>query len=180
MKYIFAVSIGIFTWPILEYILHRFLGHVLKLNTLFKKEHSRHHAETNYFAPLKYKLLASIPISTVAMLVASFVSSSLFLGAMYTLGFIGMYSLYEWVHWSFHAHGPKTKIGMRLRKHHFAHHFHNPKLNHGVTTTLLDRIAGTYVKVETVKVPKNIALPWLFEKGTNKISAKYTEDFQLK
>jgi sterol desaturase/sphingolipid hydroxylase (fatty acid hydroxylase superfamily) len=180
MNYILTFSLGILTWPVLEYVLHRFLGHVFKANTLFKKEHSRHHAETNYFAPLKYKLLASIPICTVTIFLVSLITSSFLFGAIYTLGFIGMYAFYEWVHWSFHARAPKTKIGMNLRKHHFSHHFHNPKFNHGVTTTFMDRITGTYMKVEKVKVPKNIPLPWLFDKDTNQILSQYEDDFQLK
>ena len=180
MKLFLSFAIGIITWPVLEYVLHRYLGHILKLNTLFKKEHTRHHVETNYFAPLLYKIFASIPICTTTFVLIGLLTSSWEIGASFTLGFISMYSFYEWAHWSFHARSPKTNLGMRLRKHHFAHHFHNPKMNHGVTTTIIDWIAGTFQPVDVVKVPKNIALPWLFEEDKTKISQKYSQDFQLR
>jgi sterol desaturase/sphingolipid hydroxylase (fatty acid hydroxylase superfamily) len=180
MGFYIAFCSGVLSWPLLEYLLHRFLGHVFKVNTLFKKEHTRHHAETDYFAPLSYKSLAAIPVCTVSVLLVSLLTRSWELGATFTLGFIGMFSFYEYVHWSFHARAPKTKLGMRLRKHHLSHHFHNPKMNHGVTTTLIDRLMGTYLPVEIVKVPRNIALPWLFEAGKNTIDPKFVNDFQLR
>lgn len=180
MKPLIAFLIGIMSWPLLEYLLHRFLGHDLKLKTLFKKEHTRHHAETNYFAPLSYKLLAAIPICTVTVLLVGLITKSWVYGISFTVGFIAMFTVYEWFHWSIHAKAPKTKMGLRLRKHHLAHHFHNPKMNHGVTTMLIDRLAGTYHPVEVVKVPKNISLPWLFAPGTKTLDAKFSQDFQLK
>ncbi len=180
MKYGLAFAIGIISWPFLEYILHRFLGHVLKVNTLFKKEHTRHHVETNYFAPLLYKIAASIPICASTMTLVTLITSDWKIALCYTIGFISMYTVYEWVHWSFHACAPRTKLGLRLRKHHFAHHFHNPKMNHGVTTTIIDRLAGTYVEVETIKVPKNIMLPWLLKKEAFGIDPKFENDFQLR
>ena len=122
-------SIGIICWPVLEYLLHRFLGHDLKINTLFKKEHTRHHSETDYFAPLAYKAAAAVPVCTLAVLLVSFISGSWEIGIAFTTGFLSMFSLYEFVHWNMHATAPSTKLGMKLRKHHLAHHFHNPKMN---------------------------------------------------
>jgi sterol desaturase/sphingolipid hydroxylase (fatty acid hydroxylase superfamily) len=180
MKTLTIFSIGILCWPILEYMLHRFLGHDLKIKTLFKKEHTRHHAETNYFAPLKLKILAAIPVCTLAILFLSYVTNSLQTGMIFTAGFLAMFSLYEWVHWTIHAKAPKTKLGMKLRKHHLAHHFHNPKMNHGVTTTIIDKLVGTYLPVSIVKVPKSIPLPWLFEPGKQTIDPKFAEHFQIK
>lgn len=180
MNYLLLTFLGILTWPVLEYLLHRYLGHVLKINTLFKKEHTRHHAETNYFAPLNYKLFAALPVCLVTMTLGSLIFNSWSLGLAYTSGFMGMFSVYEWVHWSFHAKAPKTNLGLKLRKHHFAHHFQNPKMNHGVTTTFIDKIAGTYICPEIIKVPKNIALPWLFDKDGKNIDSNYQNDFQFK
>ena len=180
MTYILLTLLGILTWPVLEYLLHRFLGHVLKINTLFKKEHTRHHAETNYFAPLSYKIFAALPVCLLTLTLISLILNSWGAGLAFTIGFMGMFSTYEWVHWSFHAKAPKTRLGLRLRKHHFSHHFQNPKKNHGVTSTIIDKIAGTYLKPEIIKVPRNIALPWLFDRDGQNIDPKYQNDFQLK
>ena len=171
--------LGILSWPVLEYILHRFLGHVLKNKTLFKKEHTRHHVETNYFAPKKYKIFATIPISLVALAISSLIFSSWSLGAFYTIGFLIMYCTYEYVHWSFHAKAPKTKLGLRLRKHHFIHHFHNPKMNHGVTSTIIDRIFGTYLESQVVNVPRKVALPWLLSDDKQILRDEFSKDFKL-
>lgn len=164
----------------LEYLLHRFLGHDLKIKTLFKKEHTRHHAETNYFAPLTYKIFAAIPVCTLAIMVVSYITSSWQIGTAFTAGFLAMFSLYEWFHWSIHARAPKTALGMKLRKHHLAHHFHNPKMNHGVTTMFIDKLAGTFLPVTIVRIPKNIPLPWLFGADKITINSKYSNDFQMK
>lgn len=160
--------------------MHRFLGHDLKVKTLFKKEHTRHHAETNYFAPLTYKILAAVPVCGLAILLVSYLSGSWELGTAFISGFLAMYSFYEWFHWTIHAQAPKTKLGMKLRKHHLAHHFHNPKMNHGVTTRIIDKLTGTLLPIEVVKIPKNIPLPWLFEADKKTIKVIFAHDFQLK
>jgi hypothetical protein len=45
---------------------------------------------------------------------------------------------------------------------------------------LIDKIAGTYQKVEVIKIPKNIPLPWIFEDQSEKINPKFSSDFKLK
>ena len=180
MMIVMTFLIGIICWPLLEYLLHRFLGHDLKMKTLFKKEHTRHHAETNYFAPLAYKIFAAIPVCTLAVLIVTYMTSSWKIGITFTSGFLAMFSLYEWFHWTIHARAPRTKLGMKMRKHQLAHHFHNPKMNHGVTTTIIDKLVGTYLPVSIVKVPRSIPLPWLFGSDKQTIDHKFAEHFQIK
>lgn len=177
---IIAFVIGVTSWPLIEYLLHRFLGHVIKVNTLFKKEHTRHHAETNYFAPLTYKLLAAIPMCAFTILFVRLITNSLQAGLSFTAGFVAMFSFYEWFHWTIHAKTPKTKIGLMLRKHHLAHHFHNPKMNHGVTTIFIDKIMGTFMPVEIVKIPKNVSFPWLIETDSKTIKDEFKNDFLIR
>ena len=57
------------------------------------------------------------------------------------------------------------------------HHFHNPKVNHGVTTRFWDRVFGTFECIEKVKVPKSMSMDWLVEE--NKIKDKYSKHFHL-
>lgn len=173
MIIVFAFIIGVLLWPVLEYVLHRFLGHVLKLKTEFKKQHTRHHAETHYFAPNSLKVMAAIPVSALFFLLFWFLSGSWQIALGFISGFVLMYAFYEWTHWSFHNLAPRTLLGLKLRKHHFAHHFHNAKMNHGVTSTLLDHACGTYLEVPVVKVPKQFKLSWLE-------SGDYSSDFILK
>jgi sterol desaturase/sphingolipid hydroxylase (fatty acid hydroxylase superfamily) len=180
MTLVFSMLIGVISWPVLEYILHRFLGHDLKVKTVFKKEHTRHHAETNYFAPAKLKIISSVLVITLFIILINFLIGDLSIAISFTLGFAIMYGIYEYTHWSFHTKAPKTKLGLRLRKHHFSHHFHNTKMNHGVTSTWIDKLMGTYKEVDVVKVPKSVALPWLFEKESQTPNPKFTSDFVIK
>lgn len=90
-----------------------------------------------------------------------------------------MYVTYEYVHWSFHSKPPITKIGLQLRKHHFIHHFQNPKMNHGVTSTVMDRLLGTYLDSEIVKVPRKVALPWLFVNQSENLRPEFQKDFKI-
>ncbi|MBK7504004.1 MAG: sterol desaturase family protein [Bacteroidetes bacterium] len=85
--------------------------------------------------------------------------------------------LYESTHFRYHSAEPLVKPFILLRKHHFYHHFHNPKVNHGVTTRFWDRVFGTFECIEKVKVPKSMSMDWLVEE--NKIKDKYSKHFHL-
>ena len=180
MKILISAFLGVLSWPILEYVLHRYVGHVWKLNTLFKKEHSRHHREVHYFAPLTYKVLASIPILGVLFSIVGGITASWQIGLGYSVGFIAMFSVYEWFHWVCHARAPRTNLGLRLRKHHLGHHFHNAQMNHGVTSTWIDRVTGTYLEIPVIRVPKAFPLPWLLNADQSGIAEQYAKDFQFK
>lgn len=180
MNILFGALFGIVTWPIMEYLLHRFVGHVWKLDTLFKKEHSRHHREVHYFAPLTYKSIAAVPALGALFAAVFALTASWRVGLGFTLGFAVMFSFYEWFHWACHSRAPKTRLGLRLLKHHLAHHFHNTKMNHGVTSIWIDRLAGTYQEYPVIKVPKAFPLPWLMDEGKSGVNGTYAKDFQLR
>jgi len=93
-------------------------------------------------------------------------------------GFTGMYILYEVTHYRFHIRKPVAKPFIILRKHHFYHHFHNPRTNHGVTTRFWDRVFGTFVAVEKVRVPRKMAMRWLLDQ--EEVKPVYAPHFTLK
>ena len=80
---------------------------------------------------------------------------------IFVIGYVAMYLFYEWTHYAIHAYPPKTKLGLILRKHHLAHHFHAPKKNFGVTTTIFDYLFGSKKQVSVVKIPVSFAPEWL-------------------
>ena len=47
------------------------------------------------------------------------------------------------MHWRFHFRPPASERERRLRAHHLAHHFRNPRAYHGVTTRFWDRVFGS-------------------------------------
>ena len=55
-----AAACGVLTWTLLEYLIHRWMGHDRRFRrTPFGVEHVRHHIEGNYFAPTWKKLVAA-------------------------------------------------------------------------------------------------------------------------
>jgi sterol desaturase/sphingolipid hydroxylase (fatty acid hydroxylase superfamily) len=148
---------GVVSWTLAEYLLHRFLGHVHKGKNFFKTEHLMHHSKANYFAPALGKVILALVASSVLVSVIS-LFTGLPAAAAFVLGFISMYALYEMTHYRFHRKEPVAKPFIILRKHHFYHHFHNPKTNHGLTTRFWDRVFGTFKKVEQVNIPKQMSM----------------------
>jgi sterol desaturase/sphingolipid hydroxylase (fatty acid hydroxylase superfamily) len=178
MKIALIAFIGFALWPLLEYLIHRFLGHELRLPTLFKKEHSLHHSTGDYFAPGIKKTFAAIPVTAI-LFGFSYLLVGLYGAIAFSASFMTSYLMYEYFHKDFHVTAPKTKMGAILRKHHFAHHFNNPKLNHGVTTRLFDRVFGTFQEYELVKVPRKNAMIWLLDE-TGNVKPQYASDYKLR
>lgn len=167
---------GVLLWTFLEYVLHRFLGHEHKGKNFFKAEHAIHHRKVHYFAPVYKKItaalvVASVLVTTIGLLVSWPIAVS------FVLGLMGMYGLYEAAHARYHRKGPVARPFIILRKHHFYHHFHQPKMNHGVTTRLWDRVFGTFHRVEVVRVPRKMTMDWLM--AGDDISPAYSKHFRL-
>lgn len=174
---VIAFITGIVLWTLPEYTLHRFLGHVHKGRNFFKKEHLQHHAKANYFAPAIKKAALAVMVSTAMLLVLG-LFMPLSIAIAFVAGFTGMFCLYEVTHYRYHSADPVAAPFIILRKHHFYHHFHNPKTNFGVTTRIWDRVFGTFVYVEKVSVPARMAMQWLL--SGNEIKQHYTSHFQLR
>jgi sterol desaturase/sphingolipid hydroxylase (fatty acid hydroxylase superfamily) len=135
---------GMGSWTLIEYLLHRFFGHDRRTwPNAFAAEHTRHHSEGDYFAPSWKKAIVTLvgvpAITAIAALVLG-----LSLGAVYGMAFMGMYVTYEVVHRRAHTHRGFGAYGRYLRRHHFHHHFTNPRMNHGVTSPLWDMVLGTW------------------------------------
>lgn len=175
---LFLAGLGAFVWTFLEYVIHRFRGHKKNGNGPIRKEHLQHHAKANYFVQLYKK----IPIAMAVLLLSSLTVGALAgttNGLAFALGLTSMYFIYELTHRAFHVHEPIIRYGLKMRKHHFYHHFGNPKNNHGVTTALWDRIFRTYQTVEQVAVPPKMAMQWLLNEEQT-VKSKYSRHFRLR
>ena len=169
--------IGVVLWTFMEYVIHRFLGHEHKGKNPFKLEHLEHHKKVHYFAPAWKKTAMAIVVAGILFAFANLMLDWKY-ALSFVIGLVGMYGLYEATHARFHRKGPVAKPFIILRKHHFYHHFHQPKLNHGVTTRFWDRVFGTFHRVETVKVPRKMTMDWLM--NGDEISSAYVDHFQLR
>jgi len=148
---------GVFAWTLLEYVLHRFAGHVPKGKTKLSREHLAHHAKTDYFSPARGKLALAVPVVG---------SVGLLLGPWFASGLAAAWLGYEVVHRRVHTHGPLSGYSRWASKHHLHHHFVSPNMNHGVSTPIWDWVFGTYERPPKVlRVPRTQAarLPWLVE-----------------
>jgi len=167
---ILAFALGVVFWTFLEYVIHRFLLHKKGLRNPATGEHMRHHREGGYFAPFWKKLIAASAFFTISTLVAALLVDLLH-GALFSMGTAGMYILYEVTHKRLHARNPLIGYGLIIRKHHFYHHFGDPKNNHGVTVRFWDRVFGTLAPTlhDRVYITRKMVLPWLVDdNGTPK------------
>jgi sterol desaturase/sphingolipid hydroxylase (fatty acid hydroxylase superfamily) len=172
-----ALLAGAFAWTLAEYALHRIVFHELSHATLGAREHRKHHAEPDYFAPAWQKALAALAV-TALLLPGISLAAGLATGAAFTTGFIAMYVAYEVLHRRCHTHAPRGAYGRWRRRNHFAHHFADPHRGHGVTTPLWDHAFGTALRRERVAVPRRLAMRWLVdEKGS--VRAPFGADYEL-
>jgi sterol desaturase/sphingolipid hydroxylase (fatty acid hydroxylase superfamily) len=172
-----ALLAGACAWTLAEYGLHRVVFHELSHAALGAKEHRRHHAEPDWFAPAWQKGLAALAATAVVLPVSALVADRA-LGLAFTTGFIAMYLAYEVLHRRCHTHPPRGAYGRWRRRNHFAHHFADPKRGHGVTTPLWDHVFRTPLRVERVRVPRALAMRWLTD-ADGHVRAPFAADYEL-
>ncbi|MHB8877952.1 MAG: sterol desaturase family protein [Myxococcaceae bacterium] len=170
---------GAATWTILEYGLHRFFGHDRRtFPNPFGTEHTRHHGEGDYFAPTwKKALVALCAFAIVGGLAAAVAGPSR--GAAFALSFVSMYAAYELLHRRVHTHRGFGAYGRYLRRHHFHHHFANPRANHGVTTPLWDVVFRTLERPGRIRVPRKLQMRWLTDPATGEVRAEELPFYEL-
>lgn len=181
MTVVLTFAAGLLLWTFLEYVIHNWLGHLPKGRTLSSREHLRHHSKSDYFSPLTKKLLAVVPVLSVAVL-AVWPVFGLAVGVGLSAGVGAGWLAYEVVHRLIHVRAPKTAYGRWARRHHLHHHFMRPNVNHGVTTPIWDWVFRTYERPGRIKVPKKQAprLPWLHAKDDpTRIAPQFAGDFCL-
>jgi sterol desaturase/sphingolipid hydroxylase (fatty acid hydroxylase superfamily) len=136
----FAVA-GLYTWTLAEYLLHRYLYHVLP--SFLSEGHDLHHHSP--------RALIGVPwyLTTIAMVGLFLVLSRLLnpasVGVMLASCWTG-YVFYCLIHHGSHHWNFRNRWLRRMRRHHLIHHAH-PTTNWGFTTALWDHVFGTaYVR----------------------------------
>jgi len=172
-----AFALGGAGWTLAEYLLHRFLFHGASAKSLGAREHRRHHAEVDYFAPWWQKALAALA-TTGLVLPAAVALCGAAIGLAFTAGFIACYLAYEVLHRVAHTRPPRGAYGRWRRRNHFAHHFRDPRRAHGVTTPFWDAVFGTRLPAGVVRVPRRLAMPWLVD-ADGALRGAYAGDYEL-
>ncbi|MFN0089059.1 MAG: sterol desaturase family protein, partial [Acidimicrobiales bacterium] len=150
-------AVGGAAWTLSEYVLHRWIMHGPRALGPAAKEHQLHHAEPALTSPA----LRAVAYGGVA---AAGVGVRRVCGAGVALGWSAGYAAYEQLHWRAHHRPAACELERRRRVRHFAHHFVSARVNFGVTTSLWDRVFGTYAPPAApvpVPVPRRAAMAWL-------------------
>lgn len=142
--------IGVFSWTLAEYCLHRFLFHFIGqsawLIKLHDMVHGLHHAYPNNPRRVVFPPIGSMPmaLAILGILLLLFRASWAF---SILSGFIFGYGWYEFVHYSCHHIKWRVPWFKTLKRHHLLHHHHEAyeAKNYGVTTRYWDRVFGTFL-----------------------------------
>jgi len=140
--------LGLLTWTLAEYLIHRFPFHLKPKSKWARKvvysAHGNHHDDP--FDPLR-GVMPIVPAAIyIGILYGLFflIIPSQFLHAFFASFLIG-YLLYDGIHYYTHHARPKTKLGKYLKRIHLIHHVHDGVM-FGISSPLWDLVFGTYHK----------------------------------
>ena len=148
-----AFAIGLIVWPLIEYVLHRFLFHFKPktsspgMDRFLFLMHGVHHDEPRVKTRLVMPPVMSIPLAALFYglfwLLLGRVLGVAFLVDGIFAGFLSGYVLYDMTHYVLHHFSLKGKYAQALRRHHMAHHFKTHNARFGVTTWFWDGVFRT-------------------------------------
>jgi sterol desaturase/sphingolipid hydroxylase (fatty acid hydroxylase superfamily) len=132
--------VGVIAFTFLEYAVHAWLFHKNHPFKVFIEGHAHHHQN-----PFSYD---AMPFFMSALIGAIFVWIFHFFMPLHdAFAFIGGMALgyfnYGIMHHIMHRREFSSKYWRYMQEFHFVHH-KKPKLNHGITTDIWDRVFGTY------------------------------------
>jgi sterol desaturase/sphingolipid hydroxylase (fatty acid hydroxylase superfamily) len=139
--------LGFLLWTLLEYLLHRFVFHLVPDGTFDSKlkqfmVHGYHHEFPNDRLRVVAPLLLSLPIAGVILCVYLL----LFGRYDFWMCFAGTaagYIAYDWTHYYTHHFRPTTRLGKFLRRYHMEHHYRDSESHFGISSPLWDWVFGT-------------------------------------
>jgi len=132
--------VGVIFFTFLEYAVHAWLFHKNHPLKVFIEGHAHHHQNPFSYDAMPFFMSALIA-SFFAWIFHFFMPSSdafAIVGGM-TLGYFN----YGIMHHIMHRREFSSNYWRYMQEFHFVHH-KKPKLNHGITTDIWDRIFGTY------------------------------------
>jgi sterol desaturase/sphingolipid hydroxylase (fatty acid hydroxylase superfamily) len=143
--------LGLLSWSLFEYIMHRFVFHV-EPNSRWGKRlaflmHGVHHAQPQDPTRLVMPPLVSILGGVIIFLGLQPFFSAQTLEAFYPAVALG-YVAYDTTHYAVHHFPMRNRVAKFLKDYHFAHHFKTPGKRFGVSSPLWDFVFGTFVSLK--------------------------------
>jgi sterol desaturase/sphingolipid hydroxylase (fatty acid hydroxylase superfamily) len=136
-----AVSVGFLAWGFIEYAIHRWVLHGSP--AIARRDHARHHADGTALISTPFLVIMAaacaiwglfalvIPAGLAALLVFGIYSGYNYFAVLHHLQHHRQEDLARFAHWQ------------RSEQHHRIHH-HRHVVNYGITTTIWDRLLGTF------------------------------------
>jgi sterol desaturase/sphingolipid hydroxylase (fatty acid hydroxylase superfamily) len=147
--------LGLLIWTLAEYLLHRYVFHVLEYGP-GKEWNYLVHAYHHDFPDDRYRLvmvpLGSWPLAAIWAAVYYFVFGPAYFWPVLAGTALG-YISYDWVHYYTHHAKPKTALGKWLRRYHLQHHHDDDHSRYGVSSPLWDYVFGTYKPLKRAAPP---------------------------
>ncbi len=142
------VIAGFFAFTLVEYLMHRYLYHMIPTNKIKDKiQYTIHGVHHDY--PKDKDRLALPPFITGLYAFILYYVFTFLMGdyALYFLpGFLIGYALYLGVHYMVHAYQPPKNFFKFLWVNHAIHHYKDPDVAFGVSLPLWDYVFGTAPK----------------------------------
>ncbi len=155
-KITFLFFLGALSWTLFEYIMHRWVFHMVAESTRAKKViyimHGNHH---HYPRDRERLFMPPVP----SLILACFIFGSLYLAMgnavfVFFAGFMLGYLMYGSMHYAIHAWNPPFRWMKPLWRNHHLHHYKNEERGFGVSTTIWDRLFGTMFDLKKEKEDK--------------------------
>ncbi len=146
-----AIALAIVVYPVVWYLLHRFVLHGRYLYrskataAMWKRIHFDHHQDPHNLNVLFGALVTTLPTIAIVTLPLGWLVAGP-AGAMAAFG-TGLVTtcFYEFCHCVQHLNfQPRLRFLQRIKRLHLAHHFHNEQGNFGITNYICDKLLGSY------------------------------------
>jgi 4-hydroxysphinganine ceramide fatty acyl 2-hydroxylase len=142
----FFAVVGLYAWTLAEYLLHRYLYHVLP--SFLSDGHELHHRSPRALIGVPWYLTTIAVVALHLLLIRALNPASV--GVVMASCWTG-YVLYCLIHHGSHHWTFRNRWLRRMRRHHLIHHAH-PDTNWGFTTSLWDHVFGTAFQRDGVRV----------------------------
>jgi sterol desaturase/sphingolipid hydroxylase (fatty acid hydroxylase superfamily) len=141
--------VGLMSWTLIEYVLHRFVFHLHPTSSWGRRIHfifhGVHHDYPNDAKRLVMPPSASIPLALLFYLLFDAVLSQQCLYGVFP-GMLTGYLIYDLGHYALHHHTFKNPLMKRLKKHHMLHHYADETKGFGVSSALWDKVFNSGFK----------------------------------
>ncbi|MDQ3681536.1 MAG: sterol desaturase family protein [Bacteroidota bacterium] len=162
--------LGMLSWTLFEYIMHRWVFHIIAESERAQKiiyiMHGNHHhyprdRERLFMPPLPSLILALVIFGLLYLAMRENVFA-------FFPGFLFGYLMYGSMHYAIHAWNPPFKWMKPLWRNHHLHHYKDEEKGFGVSTTIWDRLFGTMFDLKKEKEDKEKVQELMFNSSRSR------------